>query len=52
MSLSNKILSLTRGRLSTPLLFGLAVLVLALAGVSPSRAEPPGGADRKNQLGL
>jgi hypothetical protein len=49
---SHKILFLTRGRLSTQILFGLAVLVLALIGASPSRAEPPGGADRKNQLGL
>jgi len=36
----------------TQALFTLTVLVLALTGVSPSRAEPPGGADRKNQLGL
>ena len=52
LSSSHKILFLTRGRLSTQILFALTVLVLALTGVSPSRAEPPGGADRKNQLGL
>jgi hypothetical protein len=28
------------------------VLVLVLAGISSSRAEPPGGTDRMNQLGL
>jgi hypothetical protein len=28
------------------------VLVLVLTGISPSRAEPPGGTDRMNQLGL
>ena len=33
-------------------LLGLTVFVLAFAGASPTRAEPPGGADRKNQLGL
>lgn len=52
MKSANNTLFPTRGRLSTRILFGIPVLVLALSGASFSRAEPPGGADRRNQLGL